>query len=644
MVREKMPDTVNKLGFRVARLDAAFIESMTPLDADDIRAGRLQLVGHWNALAHAKSLMEELDLKGVILVLDEADDLITNKDTVKETYLREIMAGGRLHSTISVSATQLGWIMFTQQFKFPIHKYITCTHDDLVRLQYRGIDRIVILKDAAGDPVWIPEEPVQPKRAQFDCKDDFKAAQAVFKCEKYNYPFSMDYYYGIKSEEVKVLFDSFNQCDRPFKMLFLSLGGLVEKGSEVQAKLVVSVLSPQSKVILISAGMVREFAMDPVTNTVVGTVVKTSATSSKRLIKASIRQALKKYDNDPNQSVVVLSQGCTKRGVSVCTSLREITHQAVFATGGIPLADFFQLVGRCTGKGFKGDVISLFQEVDYKPIMHLDKFTTIACHEAIKGNDIMTSTALADPKFMPLMDMIRPFNKKEVLDKMPVVAKETRKRRREADAAQNRRTRHAPQLPEQPAPQLPEGTPQLPEQPAPQLPERPGPQLPEGMPSMPDHPVPQLPEGMPSMPDHPVPQLPEGPASQLPEHPVSQLQEGPAPPMPFDIAPPPKAVAIRIPSKSKAYAYLAALPAGAEMKWMARGAIHTADGKGGCTSREGVAYDRIVDWGTLTEDTYQLTRRAASEKPTNNHGINWGTKVHVNVGGKWQQVHKANKQ
>ncbi len=80
------------------------------------------------------------------------------------------------------------------------------------------------------------------------------------------------------------------------------------------------------------------------------------------------------------------------------------------------------------------------------------------------------------------------------------------------------------------------------------------------------------------------------------------------------------------------------------MKWMARGTIHTADGKGGCTSREGVAFDTIYAWGNQTEETYQLTRRAASELPTNANGINWGTKVHVNVGGKWQQVHKANKQ
>jgi hypothetical protein len=68
------------------------------------------------------------------------------------------------------------------------------------------------------------------------------------------------------------------------------------------------------------------------------------------------------------------------------------------------------------------------------------------------------------------------------------------------------------------------------------------------------------------------------------------------------------------------------------MKWMARGAIHTADGKGGCTSREGVAYDRIVDWGTQTEDTYQLTRRVAGKQTTNVHFMNWGMKVRVYVG------------
>lgn len=87
--------------------------------------------------------------------------------------------------------------------------------------------------------------------------------------------------------------------------------------------------------------------MDPVTKKVDGVVVKTMApNSNKREIKASINQALEKYDSDEKQSVVVLSQGCTKRGVSICTSVRSITDMALFATKGIPLADFLQLAGK----------------------------------------------------------------------------------------------------------------------------------------------------------------------------------------------------------------------------------------------------------------------------------------------------------
>lgn len=66
--------------------------------------------------------------------------------------------------------------------------------------------------------------------------------------------------------------------------------------------------------------------------------------------------------------------------------------------------------------------------------MLLDEFTKIACEAAIRGENIMTCMELADPKYLPLMDMIRPFNKPTVLDKMPVVAAESRKRKREAEA------------------------------------------------------------------------------------------------------------------------------------------------------------------------------------------------------------------
>lgn len=258
MVEDKIPAIIQNLGFRVARLDTKFLESISTDDIDDIHTGRLALIGHWNALEHVKILMERLELKDVLYILDEADDLITNKDTDKETFLSEIMASGRLHATISVSATQLGWLRFIQQNGFPLDNYVACKPRDLKRLKYRGLEKIDVLKDASGDPIWIPEEPAQPKRENFprggDGTQAFKAAKEDFKWEKAEYPFQKDFYFGIDSDVLKALVDKFNKSRRKNRMLFLSLGALVEKGFEVQAKRILTTLSPKSKVLVISAG------------------------------------------------------------------------------------------------------------------------------------------------------------------------------------------------------------------------------------------------------------------------------------------------------------------------------------------------------------------------------------------------------
>ena len=74
---------------------------------------------------------------------------------------------------------------------------------------------------------------------------------------------------------------------------------------------------------------------------------------------ATLSVALARYDDLPKTPIVLLSQRCTQRGQSICTAKRSITHLVAYATDGINAADFKQLLGRGTGRGFVGDVVCL---------------------------------------------------------------------------------------------------------------------------------------------------------------------------------------------------------------------------------------------------------------------------------------------
>jgi hypothetical protein len=418
MAKDKMPDILDDFGLDVVRLDAKFIRTMTPAQKADVVTGKLTVIAHWNALELVEELFETLGLRKANVVLDESDELITNVaedsaeppiQTRKEGALARVMDLGSVHSVTSLSATQLGWLRFVISRGQKIDSYLTAKPEVLKKLKYRGLDAIQPLVGADGEPIWIPDSSPKPKRRDFADAESHRIAVAAWKDADM---WTAANAYGIKSSEVKELFRSFNSSRRSHRFMFLSLGGKVADGFKPQAEHILKVLCPSAKVLMLAGDGVTEFSV--IDGEIASERVKLANGNL-----ATINQGLARYDASPRSQVVVLSQGCSKRGVSLCTFAKSINFTGIYATDGFNLADLTQLFGRCTGRNFKGPVVGLVRKPDLGGVNLLDEFTALAVHANMRGEDIMDCDALADPKFAPMLEMVRPFNRKRVLNRMP---------------------------------------------------------------------------------------------------------------------------------------------------------------------------------------------------------------------------------
>jgi hypothetical protein len=417
MTNEKMPDLVRDFGVDVVRLTPKVLRDMDEETSADIVTGRKAVVAHWNALELVEELIDDLVITEMNLVLDESDDLITNVEgedrTAKEASLARIFETGAVDAVTSLSATQLGWLRFVVANGIKVDSYLTPDAAALRKLKYRGLEGIEILKGANNACVWIPDAPKKPVRRDFADDEAFKAAKAEAKAADH---FSAANAYGIKSPEIKMLFDKFNASKTKHRVMFLSLGGKVVDGFVPQAHHVLKTLSPDAKVFMLSGDGVTEFGVGA-DGAVWSERVKTASGRN-----ATISQALAR-DADPKIKKVIISQGCSKRGQSLCAligkAMVSINFMAIYATDGFNLADLQQLFGRCTGRLFKGMVMALLRKADYEAVMLLDEFTKLAVEANMRGEDIMNCDALADPKFAPMLEMVRPFNRKRVLKDMP---------------------------------------------------------------------------------------------------------------------------------------------------------------------------------------------------------------------------------
>lgn len=436
MAKDKMPDILDDFGLDVVRLDNKFLRSMTAPQKADVTTGKLTVITHWNALELVEELLEILQLRKANLVLDESDELITNiseeggpsTQTRKEASLARIMDLGTVHSTTSLSATQLGWLRFMVSRGKKINAYLTVAPGVLKKLKYRGLDAIEPLVAPDGGPIWIPDSSQKPKRRDFLDTESHKAAVEEWKDADM---WTAANAYGIKSPEVEELFYRFNTSRRIHRVMFLSLGGKVAEGFRRQAEHILQELSPHAAVLMLAGDGVTEFSFSD-------REVRSVRVKLPNGCLATINQALARYDALPRSQVVILSQGCSKRGVSLCTLAKSINFTAIYATDGFNLADLVQLFGRCTGRRFKGKVTGLVRKSDLEGVNLLDEFTSIAVRANIRGDDIMDCDSLADPKFAPMLEMVRPFNRKRVLDRMPDNEERMRIRRRvDSDTAES---------------------------------------------------------------------------------------------------------------------------------------------------------------------------------------------------------------
>jgi hypothetical protein len=118
----------------------------------------------------------------------------------------------------------------------------------------------------------------------------------------------------------------------------------------------------------------------------------------------------------------------------------NVTHVGALATDGFNLADFQQLVGRCTGRGLSGSVTALMRQVDFNNIKVLSEFTIAAIAASMAGKDFMDCEELAQTQFHGLLNMMRPFNKKKVLKSMPLNAHRLKVNQASAERSESAKT------------------------------------------------------------------------------------------------------------------------------------------------------------------------------------------------------------
>jgi hypothetical protein len=441
MAKQKMPDFVRHFGVEVKILNHSFMNKMAkdPLLKEKVRNAKVLLVALWTRLDCVKQLMDIFgDETKINLIVDETDEIVSHalaprdaeeaeKHTTREKKLAEIHEMvGKLHAVIDVTSTPLGNLAWMEARGYRYTAYIECEPGALALKKYRGLDRLVPLRDDEGNPMFIPER-----------SESFKGGKATA--------------YGLYSAEVKALYAAFNQPSPPVpaqlgdddlpctaRMMFHSMGHFVKAdkgGFELQAKHILDTLSPGAIVLMLVAEGASRLTLDAS-----GNVVKDPCTMDEDGSKASIIDAIREYHNIDQARIVILTQKCGGRSVSFCTRMCSINFSTFLAGAGTNIGDLMQLFGRVTGFGpaFKGDVVGLFTKTDYDALQCLadGEFTRLAFQEHIAGRDFKNCDALKDPRFSALLEVMkRPFHRKKTLNKMPENTAGLKRKREEAEAA-----------------------------------------------------------------------------------------------------------------------------------------------------------------------------------------------------------------
>ena len=193
-------------------------------------------------MMEVKSLMAELKRKYVV-VDDEVDKVPTHLSAaarcIREKHFYELVDDKNLVCFLGVSATQLAFIKAMQHEGIGIDAAVVADPEKLVLKGYVWFkDAMVPLtQETEHGPVavYIPEPPVHPgryRRADWESRDAYDAELARFRAAQNAYEFTKERAYGIYSQQVKLLFDKFNNHPKP--VMFLSLGPFVAAGFHKQ--------------------------------------------------------------------------------------------------------------------------------------------------------------------------------------------------------------------------------------------------------------------------------------------------------------------------------------------------------------------------------------------------------------------------
>lgn len=531
-----------------------------------------------------------------VLPFDEIEEMVSalshERGSDRQKAFVNLIRNTSVACLIGVSATPLQWLLLMQFLGRRIDAGVKADLHKLRRQGYSWIKDTMqpLTRPTDGAPVYIPEAPKNPgsyNERKWRTMAEYERDPEVVAWK--NYQFQDANMYGIDSEEVRFLFESFNACPAGDAEMLLSLGHRVkERGFRDQVQKIFGNWSEES------VALVEDLTQ---TAAIVIADQKTEVFTYPRCefyqLEVSLTDKRKLRDledvhtrlwDEGYRRFVYLGQASVDRGISFPCAF---SHLAGYATPGIDKQRWGQFLGRASGKGKNRPVVTLLRKAVSDWIPHDYEFQEECLSLAIQGKQIPVADELIQTAFAAYVDSSQPICR--AMSAMPHVARMINARAREEEREERARNAVIRRRLNPPAPQLPPV-----QQPALR---EPGPSQQPAL----QRPVPQLP---------PVQQ----PALREPE------------PAPRPAARQPRAVPARM-DAAQAVSALLRIPEGSVVRVMANGKPHYV-GRDNCVYGPGGTWGSVRQWAKVMWDQ----RRERLQKQTRDHGINLGQNVFIGEG------------
>jgi hypothetical protein len=332
---------------------------------NDVRCGKLVKVAHWGRMNDITTEIQRLQLQDVVLLLDEADDLVS------KSGIRTLVENPGIHCHVGITATSTGWIDFLDRTGIRVSNFISEDLDRMHIIGYKSLDNISILTDRSGREMHIPEDATKTT-------------------------FSVKNMYGIRSPGVARLAALFNAASSS-RMMLLSLCANVngKGGLREQAGYVARELCPGSTVLLMDGTGISEWSRE--SKELVHCRKKTSPGR-----EYDLRRILQGIS--PETPVVLLAYFTAMRGVSLSTDTRWLTHCAMLHGKTMSDGDRLQAIGRLTGAGQQGrpDAILYCQKQELDRVQALPGFERSVLQAQCSMQPLEGSEDLVATKNLPL--------------------------------------------------------------------------------------------------------------------------------------------------------------------------------------------------------------------------------------------------